>query len=90
MSKESFQILDGILKLIDRDVRLIKKSLSKGEALDPDTALTITRYASALRGIVDDEDEAKRKASLKFKRLPTEELLKLFNEKHGKPKEEKT
>lgn len=58
-------LLDDVIGLIEDDLKHIKKA-AKSRALDPEEALTLSRYSKALLDIVKDSDtdEAKMKKNL--------------------------
>jgi MarR-like DNA-binding transcriptional regulator SgrR of sgrS sRNA len=76
---DASKTLRGILSLIDKDVRQIKKT-NRGRGLDAETALTLSRYASTLNGIIGESWKAKEKEKKKLERKSTEELVAIYQE----------
>lgn len=66
-----------ILRLIARDIKVIKRN--KGQ-LSPADALTLSRYASTLQGIQENQEKAEGKKVRDLEKLPTDELVKLYLE----------
>lgn len=77
--------LKSILSIISKDVREIKRSAKK-VPLSTDTALTLSRYATTLNGIVDAQQKADERRRRELKKLPTAELMKLYMEQQKKEK----
>jgi len=71
--------LDEIIKLIDKDVKLIKKG-NKIKQLDPADAYTLCRYASALDGIISAKEKERNSAKKELEKLSTDELIKKYEE----------
>jgi len=71
--------LKDILAIIGKDVKRIK-TIAKTSQLDPQDALTLTRYAAALDDIATREEKTKEQLKRQFKGLKTEELIKAFQE----------
>ncbi len=75
--------LDRILGLIDRDTRLIEESF-RDKQLDPNTALSLTRYASALSSIKEGKQKDSDKERKSLERLSTDELIELYKQSSNK------
>lgn len=71
--------LKSILAIISKDVRLIKKTTKKTQ-LPTETALTLSRYATTLNGIVEEQRKEKDRAKKRFEKMPTDELLKAYHD----------
>ena len=91
--------LEAILKLIDRDVKAIKKDQVTKDAvtkktkitkLDPADALTLSRYATTLSNISDEQDKSKEKEKQKLDKLTTEQLIELYKQGEKPKKEDPT
>ena len=72
--------LSNILAVIDKDVKRIKRA-GRNTQLEPQDALTLTRYASALDSIVKSTEKEVERTKKQLEALPTEELIKLYQEK---------
>lgn len=77
--------LKSILGMISKDVRQIKKA-HKDIAMEPETALTLTRYASTLSHIIEERNQAREKTKLRYQTLPTEELVNMYLKNKKKEK----
>ncbi len=69
-------LLDEVIGLIESDLSHIKKS-SKSRALEPDEALTLSRYSKALLDIVKDIDESGEKKKKSLAKLSDQDLAEL-------------
>lgn len=81
----SDRTLRSILSIISRDVRLIRREARK-KRLDPDTAMTLSRYANTLNSIRQEEEFEKEKEKKRLNRLSTEELVKMYLNEQKKNK----
>lgn len=70
-------LLEKLLKLIEADIKEIKKS-GKGK-LEPETALTLTRYVSAIANIKGEKDIEAEKKKKAFAKLDTQALIDEYN-----------
>lgn len=76
---DAAKTLRSILSVIDKDVKRIKRNASKSNAaLEPEAALTLSRYASMLNGILEDGWKAKEKAKRALEKKSTEELVEMY------------
>lgn len=83
---DAARTLKSILSIIAKDIRAIKRE-SKKTRLAPETALTISRYATTLNGIVDADQRARERAKKQYQKLSTAELMKLYTEQQKKEKQ---
>lgn len=90
MIEQSTKTLKSILSIIKKDVRKIKQRTGDGP-LEPEVALTLTRYANTLSSIVEESEETRTRAKKHYEKMSTEELIKLFQaEQKANAKKEKS
>lgn len=75
--------LANILAVIDKDVKRIKRA-GRDLQLEPEDALTLTRYAAALDSIVKSTEKESEKAKRQLEKLPTEKLIEEYQKEQKK------
>ena len=81
--KNPSEILAKILSIIDEDVQHISDGNTKKQ-LEAAVALTLTRYAATLNEIVKSNERETQRLKQSYAAMPTEDLIKAFQEKEGK------
>lgn len=74
---DATKTLNNILSIIERDTLRIQE-ISNELKLEPQDALTLTRYASVLDQIVKSSEKEKEKIKNQFKAMNTDDLIAEF------------
>lgn len=83
--RKADKTLKSVLSLIDVDVKIIKKSW-RHQQLPEEVALTLTRYASTLKNIIEQDEKEDEKKKQQYKKLTTAEIAELVLQERGKKK----
>lgn len=74
-------LLDRVLKLMDQDIKRIKKVARKSVQLDKDTAATLCKYASTISSIKEEKDAENLRRKKLLESKTTEELIAEFQKR---------